>query len=868
MHRSDQEPSSSIAWMLHSAQVDDATLIEALSSEFYAGLYAFALELSGQPHRATVITQGSICKAVRDRHRFWNETTLRAWLYRLAYLQYQNNPASNKFTISGWIQAGLGFFLGKKALSSAGFSRPDQQSPSPILLRYGHSLEEDEITYVLGEDPAHLHSGLVRDQLKLFEAAYPSSLPPEGHARYIELSYPAQADSLTLSDQLELEQHLTNCSFCQEYRQLLPELEKTWRDHLKPATLPVKQVQAAVLEATTHFAGHDNGHPRLLPLKEISLVVILLFTLVAFGRSQGIFEAIDVRPTQTARPAATSIPTRTPAPTHTPAPHPIELNGYKGEDYFFYFTWTTQGDTWETIASKAGLRVELVRYLNPDLPELFSRSTRVNLVGLKSSAQFQFRPASPSIPTHPPLTSSSPIEEVLHRAMQSSRTWNTLFMDQALVSNGPPGYSGPLLHISRNQVYASQPHSWISIESEAGIRRKFVKYGVGEWVFMRTPDQGIFSAVWNPDGFQGNSSPLSSDFPAAEGIFQNAGEDIVAGRTAVILDRFNLDGWRQQRLWFDIYTGLVLKNEVYSGSPQEFVVQSMVVNKIYYDIPFPNDLFYPPNSGYLQFIGGSMDEDQFFSKNTAMLSPRPVPHEKINPPLEFDPAQYPLILNFPAGSSNNLTVSSESEYFEFSDELTWDGSGKDGNQIQVYAGPYYLGDLELESTTFRACQRSPDGMSVALLTSQDRSRGQLTWFNLSSLVIHDVTELAGDSKEFVFSPFGHKLAFANCRMSCGVSVLDLISGDVTSLGPVYDWVSYLEWSPNGDQVAFMTFRWPLNPRVHVVEVDSGLEIHVGEYDLESRQMITPGSPIESWQVSYPSQPIDRGCMLPNRSPAG
>jgi Tol biopolymer transport system component len=84
-----------------------------------------------------------------------------------------------------------------------------------------------------------------------------------------------------------------------------------------------------------------------------------------------------------------------------------------------------------------------------------------------------------------------------------------------------------------------------------------------------------------------------------------------------------------------------------------------------------------------------------------------------------------------------------------------------------------------------------------------------------------VTELAGGSTEFAFSPNSRQLAFANCRMSCSVSVLDLESAQVTGLGPVYDWISYLEWSPDGEQIAFMTFRGTLGPRVHVADVTPG-----------------------------------------------
>ena len=99
-------------------------------------------------------------------------------------------------------------------------------------------------------------------------------------------------------------------------------------------------------------------------------------------------------------------------------------------------------------------------------------------------------------------------------------------------------------------------------------------------------------------------------------------------------------------------------------------------------------------------------------------------------------------------------------------------------------------------------------------------------------------------------------------MSCSVSVLDLQSGEVRSLGPVYDWISSLEWSPDGGQLAFMTIRGALGPRVHVVDLATGQEIHVGEYDFDTQKMITPGSPVELWEVPYPHRQVELGCMLP------
>ena len=198
---------------------------------------------------------------------------------------------------------------------------------------------------------------------------------------------------------------------------------------------------------------------------------------------------------------------------------------------------------------------------------------------------------------------------------------------------------------------------------------------------------------------------------------------------------------------------------------------------------------------------------------------------------------------------------------------TWEGDPEEESmqqekRIQVYSGDYYLGELELENTQFRACQRSPDGTSVALLTSIDRSRSRLSWFDLNRLEAHFITELAGGSTEFAFSPDSQKLAYANCRMGCGVTVLDLDTGHVTSPGPVYDWVSHLEWSPDGNQLAYTTSRWSLAQRVHVIDLAAATEIHVAEYDLETGQPLDPGSPIETWGVPYPNPQVDSGCRYP------
>jgi hypothetical protein len=85
----------SIEWMLHDSQIDDATLAEALAAEYYPGLHAFVLALNRKPYLPSP-NPGieAIAQAVSERHRFWNDTTLKAWLYRLAYQIHTRNQST------------------------------------------------------------------------------------------------------------------------------------------------------------------------------------------------------------------------------------------------------------------------------------------------------------------------------------------------------------------------------------------------------------------------------------------------------------------------------------------------------------------------------------------------------------------------------------------------------------------------------------------------------------------------------------------------------------------------------------------------------------------------------------------------------
>jgi hypothetical protein len=289
MAHSKHEHTSGITWMLHSAQVDDATLAEALVSGFYAGLYAFALALSHRSHLASAAGQSAIAQAVSGRHRFWGETSLRAWLYRLIYLHIQKDPSQRQssFSFRPLAVSTLPATVNPSLLQG----KPQHfelDDPLPFLLSYGHGLAEEDIAYVLGEKLSDLRSRLNRSRLHLYAATFPPSKPSAEHLQYLDLLISAQRETLSLAEQAELDRHITGCPFCQEFRSRLPALEKAWREQLKPALLQSDQVRDAMRQINSIIYGRTNERKHLLPVKEISLVIVLLLSLILFGRSQGV----------------------------------------------------------------------------------------------------------------------------------------------------------------------------------------------------------------------------------------------------------------------------------------------------------------------------------------------------------------------------------------------------------------------------------------------------------------------------------------------------------------------------------------------------------------------------------------------------
>ncbi len=92
------------------------------------------------------------------------------------------------------------------------------------------------------------------------------------------------------------------------------------------------------------------------------------------------------------------------------------------------------------------------------------------------------------------------------------------------------------------------------------------------------------------------STPLN-DMIFPTGIAQNTeeiriiGEEIIAERPVVVVDRFVGEGFRPSRLWVDGQTGMLLKRQDFSKDNSDLLVTEYLVNQVIFDTQFAASLF-------------------------------------------------------------------------------------------------------------------------------------------------------------------------------------------------------------------------------------------------------------------------------------
>ncbi|RPI35133.1 MAG: sigma-70 family RNA polymerase sigma factor, partial [Chloroflexota bacterium] len=330
------EVTSELEWMLQNSQVDDGMLGEALVREYYASIYHLAISILKDHSKAGEVARETIHQAVANRHRYWGETRLRVWLYRIAYQKCRRLA---------------GLFISQKAGDAISLDSTTSGSPPereeegerlwkvivtsgeknrlPMLLRYVHNLPVREIALVLQANERTVHSRLEHSRQKLKDLGLSAGqpVPAQSNPHYeiedlisedLDGILPADANS---QDRARLADHLLECEPCKKHASDLAVLDaKIRQSFLAHSPIPtVREDEFHQALAATHGQVNHSGQNKRLSIsvREISfgaLAILALLMVAWYNGSLGPLSEIIPPPAfeSTATPfslaGATSVP--------------------------------------------------------------------------------------------------------------------------------------------------------------------------------------------------------------------------------------------------------------------------------------------------------------------------------------------------------------------------------------------------------------------------------------------------------------------------------------------------------------------------------------------------------------------------------
>jgi Tol biopolymer transport system component len=197
--------------------------------------------------------------------------------------------------------------------------------------------------------------------------------------------------------------------------------------------------------------------------------------------------------------------------------------------------------------------------------------------------------------------------------------------------------------------------------------------------------------------------------------------------------------------------------------------------------------------------------------------------------------------------------------------------------VKLYADDYYLATIDLANPFELQCERSEDGLWLAIsefsLSDWGSAYQNLRWLNLTQPTNIQSASQSLTTRGYAFSPDGAYLAVSGIlRGQQGVYLIDTANGDLQQINDD-EIVQSLVWKPDGTQLAYIfgydDGNYPYKMRV--VDIISGEET---TYELEFQGggygtiIPDPSWPLLDWGVSFPSNPGDLGtCAKPPQQTA-
>ena len=272
--------------------------------------------------------------------------------------------------------------------------------------------------------------------------------------------------------------------------------------------------------------------------------------------------------------------------------------------------------------------------------------------------------------------------------------------------------------------------------------------------------------------------------------YRVTGREEILGRETLIVDDVNLAGQRIATLWLDSITGLPLRQRYYEPSQDNLLFEVRLLD-LAFDPDIPVDLFNPeyPWTGAFaknatnQPLGPGRIAPNFYVHALAEMKPLPF----VLAPADFNPHDSQL-------------------YFQFS-QMVYANPPQELPLVlykaSVFSESYYLGQLDFENPWTMVCDRSPDGLRLAIANSESPVRSPLRWVDLT-----DIPETNGKTHfdvvtQFAFAPDNHRLAvFAAHEPYGSIYILDTDNDQITHLIDLPDARSFV-WSPDGEYLAMI-----------------------------------------------------------------
>ncbi|RPI35131.1 MAG: LysM peptidoglycan-binding domain-containing protein [Chloroflexota bacterium] len=854
---------SDIDWMPQSGQVSDAALADVLIESFYSDLYRLGLCVLEDDEQANEAAIRAIQQVVFNRRNYWGDPPLRTWLCSLV-LEYARKGSPSKRIRSfaanlkrkhsrqahGEISEPASQSLGEKLDS---LSKREQLY---LFFRYILHFSPEQTGKAVGARARRVHAVLNQARLSLHGPWL--DLSPEDvdyHLLYLRQIEHAADGFLPENDTHRLKQHLSACHHCRSAAEALlnfeSALEQTLNSKWPDPGLSAGRVQALVLEAISRVETRLVHKRFSVSLKETVLVVFFLTLVFGMAKVANIFKPEAVAP----------------APTRTPTQTPIGLAALKPGSFTYHY-YIQPGDTLNLIAEKARVPVEAIRSLNPYSSRAPLSEGSV-LILPSPSRLFSVEPPKPGTeaPPLPPLTLESSMEEIMQRIEVSGQLDRSLWVDIWSVQYGPPGYIGPPVQYSQQQIWY-RPPSWTRIVMGSGqlTSSAYIINGIVFWKNSDTDEiYGQFDGEIQLDYILQQLAPIA--LRTEDGTIQVAGMDEVVGRPTLVLDWTPRDGERLIKVWVDTVLGLTLRVQQFSTEDLEFPVYERTVVSLADGIPLSPDIFDPSNRDSQQLgieetlmsVQDSQPEIILEALPGLAGGRRPPPIKF--PPNWFDPVQSEILLDWTGYISQ---TSGANSIFN----------------IGVYADEYFLGFLELEyprtgpgqgeNMFMDSCNRSPDGRFVVFLAGRSNDPFSelpklVYWFDLSKplQLNRDANTLMYGANDFAISP-DNRMAYWSCSYQCGLYQLNLETGVTSKIMEYGGYLSNIAWSPVGNFLAVLGYSgtdWA-HYKIMVIDVDLGEIVYEGPYDV-GKMEVPPDSPTNTWGIDYPSlQTWEKGCLKP------